>query len=141
VLKAVIDTNVFISALLAPAGSPRQVVCCLESSQFTLFYPPELLFELRQALSKSRLAAKLTNDQVERYIDLVEQKGEKVSAEDIQIVCRDPHDDPFLACAVACDAHYLVTGDKDLLCLKEHGVTKILSPANFLQLLKNQRLP
>jgi uncharacterized protein len=46
-------------------------------------------------------------------------------------VCRDPDDDPILSCALSAEADYLVTGDLDLLELKEfHGI-RILAPAAF----------
>lgn len=52
--------------------------------------------------------------------------------------CRDPKDDYLLACAVAGQAHYLVTGDRDLLALDGEpalGVLRILTPLDFLAAL------
>lgn len=131
-LKAVIDTNVLISALLTPAGKPRQLVSCLEESKYTLFYPEQLLSELRKAPEKPRLASKLTLAQVDKFIDLLERCGHVVETQQIAPLCRDPDDDVFLACALAVKADYLVSGDKDLLCLKEHGMTKIVTTTEFL---------
>jgi predicted nucleic acid-binding protein len=46
-------------------------------------------------------------------------------------VCRDPDDDQILSCALSAEADYLITGDMDLLELKEfHGI-RILTPGAF----------
>jgi putative PIN family toxin of toxin-antitoxin system len=46
-------------------------------------------------------------------------------------VCRDPDDDQILSCALSAKADYLVTGDIDLLELKEFRGIKILNPGAF----------
>jgi len=47
-------------------------------------------------------------------------------------VCRDPKDDKFLACAVAAEAEFLVTEDRDLLDLDGYENLRIVTPARFL---------
>ena len=46
-------------------------------------------------------------------------------------VCRDPDDDLILLCAAETKADFLVTGDNDLLVLKEYQKTKIIRPRDF----------
>lgn len=46
-------------------------------------------------------------------------------------ICRDPDDNKFLNCAKDSDALYIVSGDEDLLILKEYGVTKIITAKDF----------
>ncbi|MBS3772163.1 MAG: putative toxin-antitoxin system toxin component, PIN family [Bacteroidales bacterium] len=55
-----------------------------------------------------------------------EEKGIKVSG-----ICQDKEDDLIIACAGASGARYLVTGDKDLLAVKEYKGTLIKSPREF----------
>lgn len=50
-------------------------------------------------------------------------------------ICKDPDDDMFLACALACQASYITTGDKLLLEVGEIGMTQIIKPADFIKLL------
>ena len=52
-------------------------------------------------------------------------------SETVTGICRDPDGDAILACALAGEADYLITGDTDLLALKNFGETHILSPRNF----------
>jgi predicted nucleic acid-binding protein len=49
-------------------------------------------------------------------------------------LCRDPGDDKFLECAERARAVLLITGDKDLLPLRTHGRTRIVTPAACLKL-------
>lgn len=108
---------------------------CLENSAFAFFYPKQLIAELRNAPSKPKLAAKITPAQVSRLIDLLERKGVHAEPEHIPPVSRDPKDDVFLACAAACTADFLVTGDDDLLSINEYRGTKIIKPSQFLDIL------
>jgi len=48
-------------------------------------------------------------------------------------VCRDPDDDFWLELAADASAHYLVTGDEDLLVIKKYGETEIITVAEFLR--------
>ncbi len=57
----------------------------------------------------------------------------------IPIICADPDDDKFLACAVAGEADVIVSGDSHLLTLGSHAGIPILTPAAFLALLDESR--
>ncbi|MBX3055396.1 MAG: putative toxin-antitoxin system toxin component, PIN family [Anaerolineae bacterium] len=50
-------------------------------------------------------------------------------------VTRDPKDDPVVACAVAGNADYVVSGDQDILALHVYGAVRMVTPAQFVQLL------
>ena len=50
--------------------------------------------------------------------------------------CRDPDDDKFLACALDGAAYYVVSGDSDLLSMREYKGIKIVTANEFLDLLK-----
>ncbi len=48
-------------------------------------------------------------------------------------LCRDPKDDMFLELALAGQANFLITGDKDLLALERFSVTTIVTPIEYLE--------
>jgi predicted nucleic acid-binding protein len=54
----------------------------------------------------------------------------------VEGVCRDPHDDKFLAAAINGGATFLVTGDRDLLVLERFQDVEIITPQEFLGRLK-----
>ena len=58
------------------------------------------------------------------------------NAPEVSVVTRDPSDDQVIACALAAQADYLVTGDYDMLVLGEHKGVRIVAPRQFLDLLE-----
>ena len=56
-------------------------------------------------------------------------------------VCRDPDDDKFISCAIDGQCYYIVSGDKDLLSLKEQQQVKIVTVSEFLDILRIQNGP
>ena len=54
-------------------------------------------------------------------------------------VPRDPNDDMIIACAVAAEAHYLVTRDDDLLSLQAYRSIQIIAPEEFLHILRRKK--
>jgi putative PIN family toxin of toxin-antitoxin system len=136
-IRAVIDANVVISAMLAPAGTPSQVVL-RAGEEFELVWSYPILEECLRVVAYPRLANRFQVSDPRGYLrELVEiavlVKGDlpKLGA-----VRSDPSDDLYLATALACAAPYLVTGDrKHLLALKEFAGVRIIAPAAFLEVL------
>jgi uncharacterized protein len=136
-VKAVLDTNIWISALIT-AGIPKKLVeVWLTEESFIVVYPQWLLDELRKVPSKPRLAARIRQEDLQNLIILIEEDGFLVEPEEVSSVSRDPKDDVFLSCAQASGADFLVTGDNDLLCLTCHHETLIVTPRQFLGSLKS----
>ncbi len=88
---------------------------------------------------KPRLAKLIPSERLTRFVTLLAQVAEPVSRlhEPIPAVTRDPADDYVLAYALIASADYLVTGDKDLLVLRDQitGLT-IVPPTQLAQLLE-----
>ena len=136
-LKVVIDTSVWISSLLAN-GNSRRIREKFEGGQFQLCVAEQLLEECRGVLGRPKFSRQISPMQAARLLELIEHTAAFVQLPSpIPAVSRDPKDDPFLACAAAAECDYLVTGDEDLLVLKQHGRTRIVSPAQFLQAMQS----
>jgi putative PIN family toxin of toxin-antitoxin system len=128
-VKAVFDTNVLIAAFVAEGICSRLFVRA-RRRQFTLITCPFILGELERILTKKFLVAR---GQVREVLRLIAQAVE-VKVHPTQVitgVCRDPEDDNVLACALAAQADYLVTGDADLLAVHEFKGTSIVTPKDF----------
>jgi putative PIN family toxin of toxin-antitoxin system len=136
VLKAVIDANVWVSALLNP-GKAQDIKKCFELGLFELYNSKVLLEELLHVLARPKLASRIKSKQATRLLQVIERKATMVKIQPIAATSRDPKDDPYLACAQASQCDFLVTGDKDLLILKTYGTTKIVTPAEFLLKLRS----
>ena len=135
-LKVVVDTNVFISALLNP-GNANEIVDHIKLGHFQFVYPSLLLIEIQRIPKKPKLS-RIRQEDIVAILQLITDKGLLVDPEQVPTVCRDPDDDAYLACAAASDCDYLVSGDPDLLDLLQHGQTKIVNPAKFLKILNQQ---
>lgn len=137
VLRAVLDTNVIVSALLH-RGPTSQLLEAWQRRRFVPLVSRGLVEEYLRVLAypKFRLA-------VEEVTVLVEHQvlpyAKVVTVREVPpVIAADPSDDLLLACAVAGHARYLVSGDHHLLALKKHHGIAILDPSAFRAVLTPQ---
>jgi putative PIN family toxin of toxin-antitoxin system len=134
-MKVVFETNVLVSAFVAE-GVCSKLLGRARRRQFQLITCPFILKELETVLLKKLSATKGETRQVLRIL------AEAISAlvqpaQPESRICRDQDDDHILACAIAVNADYLVTGDSDLLELREFRGIRIVSPRDFELLLED----
>ncbi len=134
-LKAVVDANVWISGLIVSQGQPGKVIDLFRAGAFAVCFSVDLLDELQEVLKRPKIAARIDELDGVQLIELIKSQAIVALVEAVPAVSRDPKDDAYLACAAAVDADVLITGDQDLLVLKTHGRTRILTPAEFLIIL------
>ena len=130
-LRAVLDTNVMVSALLY-RGPPSQLVQRWQKKDLVLLVCREIIEEYLRVLAypRFRLSAEEVKGLVQRQILPFVQP---VHVQNIPAVVRaDPSDDIFLACASFGKADFLVTGDRHLLSIKNYHDIPILSIHSFL---------
>lgn len=135
-MRAVIDTNVLISGLVTPGGTPGQILGRLE--YFTMVSAETLVAELSRVLRYKHIAVKyaLSEEEIGAYLTRIRTYSEHFDfAFPTESVSRDPDDDKFLACAIAGSADFVVSGDRHLLELGAHCGVHIVTPAEFLALL------
>jgi putative PIN family toxin of toxin-antitoxin system len=134
-MRVVLDTNILVSALIAPAGKPAAIYNAWEDGEFTLLTCAKQLGELQATLQKPRVAELIKPHKAGRLVNRI-----KKLAEDIDPLPRverspDPTDDFLLALSEGGKADYLVTGDKSgLLALDRHKATRIVSAREFAAL-------
>ena len=130
-IRIVIDTNVFISAIVF-GGKPRQVINLVADDSVTFIMAEAIITELRRIIV-SKFPGFL--EDLMKVEKLLEQDAEWVKLGfNTERITRDPNDDKFIETALIGNCHYIISGDKDLLDLKEYKGIKILSPAGFLSL-------
>jgi putative PIN family toxin of toxin-antitoxin system len=136
-MRAVVDTNILVRALIMPQGTVGPVLLRLRRGEYTLLYAHPLLEELIDVLNRPRIRHKysLTEDDIQVVVSLILLRGEAVAPEQRITACRDPRDDKFLEVAVTGKADIIVSGDQDLLVLNPFAGIPILPPAGFLQML------
>ena len=132
-IKAILDTNVVISAIIF-GGKPRRVLNLAIEGKISLFFSEPMFEEIRKILGGRKF--RFTASQllaVERELEAI--SGTVYPDKSIKIVKDDPDDDVFIECALAADADYIVSGDKHLLDLKRYGNIKIVNAAEFIELV------
>jgi len=136
-MRVVLDTNILVSALIAPAGNPAAIYDAWEDGKFTLLTCAEHLDELRLTLQKPRVADLIKPYKAGRLVNQIGKLAENVRALPRVRRSPDPTDDFLLALSEAGRADYLVTGDKGgLLELDRHKGTRIVSAHHFAALLE-----
>ena len=134
-MRVVLDTNILVSALIAPAGKPAAIYNAWEQGKFTLLTCVEHLEELRATLQKPRVADLIKPFKAGRLVNQIKKLAEDVGQLPPVKRSPDPGDDFLLAMAEAGRADYLVTGDKSgLLGLARHKATHIIAPRDFVGL-------
>ncbi len=138
-MRALLDANVLISAAIRPSGTPGLVISALlERDAFELVLSPSIIAETEEALRLPRIRKYLAEpDEAVLWLadlgalaDLASDSGRAKG------VCRDPEDDAVLSAAVEGRVRVIVTGDDDLLALKEYEGILIVTPRRFLEMLE-----
>ena len=137
-MRAVLDANVIISALLSRSGSPAVVLRAWQDGQFELIVSPLLLAELERALAYPKLRRRISAEEAEALLDWL-RRAATVAPDALgppTILSPDPGDDYLLALAAA-EYAVLVSGDDHLLSMAGEAPTH--SPASCLSLLDGQK--
>lgn len=137
-MRVVLDTNVWISGLLLPKSTAGEIIAAGEQNKFTMVISRPILDEIRKVLFYPKIQKRLHWDEskIDHYLSLLVFFAESVELkkEDIKVkVARDANDTPILHTLIASHADYLVTGDDDLLCLKQDY--PIITLAEFYELI------
>jgi uncharacterized protein len=139
VLRAVLDANVYASALIKPDGPPGRILRLLVVDRaFEVVLSASILVELRRCLGypKLRKFIPLADAELDLWILSVELLAEVVTpTREVRAVPEDPDDDHLLAAALEGRAAFLVTGDRHILALGEYEGIRIVTPAEFLKVL------
>jgi putative PIN family toxin of toxin-antitoxin system len=133
-LRAVLDPNVIISALLAPAGTPAAILRAWRTGTFELLASPLLLAELERALAYPKLRRRIHESEAAAVVDWLERSATIVPDPDEPAprASEDPGDDYLIALA-AHQRAALVSGDRHLLALASE--LPIYAPTDFLALI------
>lgn len=137
-MRVVLDTNIVVSSYIGALGAPARIVASWRGAAFVLVVSDSVLAEYQDALNYPRVGRRhgLTPDQVAVQIASIRENALLVTPESVpRVVPDDPDDDQVLACALAGQAEYIISGDHHLLNLREYSGIRILSPVAFLALL------
>lgn len=130
--RLVLDTNVLISGLVWPPSVPGRVLD-YSITAARLLASVATLDELVTTLLAEKFDEYVPRSDREAALERLFPLVEIVEVVRLVRACRDPRDDKFLEVAVNGHADAVVTGDKDLLMLHPFMDVNILTPAAYLE--------
>lgn len=130
-MRAVLDVNVLISAILSSRGNPARLLIAWQAGAFELVVSPALLAELARALAYPKLARLIPAADADAFRAWIARSAVLAADPEVgpPIHSVDPNDDYLLALAAA-ERAILVSGDGHLTVLADR--LPIRTPAEFL---------
>ncbi|MGZ6316180.1 MAG: putative toxin-antitoxin system toxin component, PIN family [Anaerolineales bacterium] len=130
-MRCVIDTNVFVSAIMSSSSVPRQAVNRSLNEGIVLF-SEATIDELKEVLFRSKFGRYVSHEDRVLFLSQVESAVEFVPIIHGVRECRDPRDDKFLEVALSGRADVIIRGDEDLLAMNPWRGIAIVSPKDYL---------
>ena len=128
-IRAVLDTNIVISSIFWK-GKPYEVVERGIKGEYQLVISPEILGEVVERL---RNKFRLPEEAIQQLVDIFLTHCHVVEPTSKFDVVRDKNDNKIIECAFDGKADCIVTGDLDLLKLKEFRGIRIMTARKFLE--------
>jgi hypothetical protein len=129
--RVVVDTNTIVSGILLPESIPGSLLSYLVQHAIMIF-SPATRDELLGVIARQKFDRYVAADARERAATILVRDGEIISPRRLFHVCRDPKDDKFLDLAHAGKADCLISGDDDLIALREFERVPILTAKRYL---------
>jgi len=133
-LKLVLDTNTLVSAFFWK-GNEYDLFKEIEQGKVRLFISKEILDEVGDVLNRDKFKDILegTNQNADEIVQKIISLSHLVIGKRLNInICRDHKDNKFIECAVNAHADFIISGDKDLLSLKQYKYIKIVKTSEIL---------
>ena len=137
-LRAVLDTNVVVSAALKPHSLPAAIVSAATAQLFTLCLSEAIRDEYQHVLTRGKFG--FTPDLVSRFLAELEATGRRVTPTERLAITRDSEDNKFLECAVEASASHLVTGNTRHFPYQFRTI-RVVTPREFFALLLERLAP
>jgi uncharacterized protein len=128
-LKAVFDTNIFVSALAIPGGQAERAIDLVLDARVNLCISKEIIHEVLGVLAQKFSKGP---EELSRTAVFLSELAELVVPRKKLAVLDDEPDNRILECAATGNADVIVTGDRAMLKLKKYQEIRILSLRQFL---------
>jgi len=120
-------------------GNSQQIINRVIEGQDELYITNEIINEIEDVMGRPKFKTK--PEIIERYVRTIEKIGKKVFITGkVKGICRDKDDDDKLECGLLSGADYLITGDSDLLVLREYQQMRIKAVKSFFEIISGQKV-
>ena len=135
-MNIVFDSNIYIAAFATHGVCHLMLESCI--TEHGVFISDFIFGEVKEKLIKK---IKLPPETVDEIISYLGEQAIVTNPKNlVSDICRDPDDDNIISLGIAAKAEYIVTGDRDLLDIGQYASLHMVSPKEFSEVLKNQRI-
>jgi uncharacterized protein len=144
-IKVVLDTDVYISALVSSSGPCVRIMDWWLDGQIAVFSSSAIIDEIEKVVNYPGIAKRhgLNEEEIDQYIKFLKffsmktpmQTPMKTEDDDIK---EEPIDNMFLSFAVEVEANFLISGDPHSYNLETYNDIKIVTPDRFSSLMENE---
>ncbi len=127
--RIIVDTNLWISYLITKGF--KRLDKLIYNDKARLIFSQELIDEFIEVSKRDKFKKHFSNNDVKRLLELFDAYGDIIKVISNISACRDIKDNFLLSLSIDSKADYLITGDYDLLSLKNIGKTRIMSISEF----------
>ncbi len=135
-VRAVVDTNVFVSALLKKGSPPAEVVQSIALGELTPLYDARIWVEYKEVFSRPKL--KVAPEEAKALLDLIQRTGVAVADARFEVRLVDPKDQPFADVAFTGKADLLITGNTKHF--PADSVLRVASPRDWVRIKASRAL-
>lgn len=138
-IRTVVDTNVLVSSLISPFGNEAQILDAVRRGRIRPCLSRGILEEYADVLARPKFG--FPKEAIEGVLMMLRARGMVFEPNPSPGASPDPGDDEFIACALAGDAEFIVTGNKRDFPSKSCGKAKVVSARELLDFLGTRRSP
>jgi len=132
-MKIVLDSNILVSSFYW-VGNPRKVFDRVTNGLDELYITDEILREITSVMSEKKFDTSI--EEIKEYVKIIESCSIKLSPRNNpEKISRDEDDNKILQCGLDGNVDFVITGDNDLLVIKEYEKIKIIKPKEYLDIV------
>lgn len=137
-IRIVLDTNLFVSAILKPGSNPDLILHLVKDEKVLLLMSDSICHEISRVLDYPKIRKRLTisDEELKSFMQLLNAVA--IMTPDtlvLPLLEADPDDTKYLVCAVEGRADFIISGDHHLTDLVMYRGIRIVTPADFIQIL------
>ena len=140
-IRAVLDANVLVSAILSPKGIPAKILSAWRDEKFLALVSTAILDEIGRVLRYPKITKRhrWPEERIRRFLEDFARLAIPTPGNlPLSIIKDDPADNRYVECAVEGEADYLVSGDQHLLNLGAYENILILRPREFFDVIRDR---
>ncbi len=139
-MRVVLDANIYVSFILAGGETLSSLFNAWQGREFEVLISEDITEEVKEVCDRFLKRGVITEGAVKETIWRLNHESRRIEVISLVTLSKDMKDNKYLSCAKDGQANYLITGDKKhLLPIKKFGITRIVSPKEFIEVLQKDK--